>query len=71
MSGMTLHHFVATSRWSNETLLPTVRERVATWFWAEGDLYRIVDDRGPPRTGGTWWVWRACTADSWASRTSA
>ena len=46
-----LHHFVAKSQWSDESVLTRVRESVMPYLASDAGVYWIVDDTGFPKKG--------------------
>ena len=66
-----LHHFVAKSQWSDESVLARVREQVAPLLGTEGGRTGSSTTRGLRSKASTRWAWRASTVGSWASRTTA
>lgn len=67
-----LHHFVADSAWSDEQMLLRVTQWVVPAMDFSDGGWWVVDDTGFfPSRARTRWVWRASTAASWASRTTA
>jgi SRSO17 transposase len=66
-----LHDVVANSDWSDEAMLPRVREWVNPTLQLDEGCYWIVDDTGLPKKASIRVVWRASIVVSWERTTIA
>ena len=67
-----MHHFVATSSWSDEAVLDRVRAEGVGALVSHGSVEAwIVDDTGFPKKGSTPWAWPIRPAVSWGRRPTA